>query len=559
MAPNETSGPDHLPSISETMRKFEARLTRIETCLNLPADESLPSAPSQGPKLNELSSPIGQIREEDSALELRFGEFGLAWGGSIVFFLGIVFLMMQAFGRGSNLLATCIGYASATGVCLFARFWKSSTTHFFRLLVTCSVLLVYYTTVRLHYFAAAPLITSGYTAIFLLLLVVALQYIIAVRWKSEWLAGLALLIGLVSALLMNSIHGTMPLVAVMALLSLALANRYRWWQMLNLAVVLVYLSNLVWLVITIRTVGLGAGAAPYQSSIIYLFLAAAILALPTISDRYVTPLRASVISLILLNCLGFSVAALSSALTLLQAHAAAIFLALAGFFLSFSIIQWARFHQEFAPAMYASFGYVGLSLAIYRFAGTPAAFFWLALQSLLVVSMALWFRSKILVVLNSIIFMGVLVTYWASGPSADLANLTFAIVALASARIMNWQKLRLTLRTEMLRNIYLAIAFVLVLYSLARALPAHFIALSWTAAALVYFVISLLLKNHKYRLMALFTLVATVFHLFLADLARLDPRYRVAAFLFLGVMALAISLFYAKLRRPLKKAGDKSI
>jgi uncharacterized membrane protein len=102
-----------------------------------------------------------------------------------------------------------------------------------------------------------------------------------------------------------------------------------------------------------------------------------------------------------------------------------------------------------------------------------------------------------------------------------------------------------------MRNLYLAIAFVLVLYSLYRALPASYVALSWTVAAVCYFGLSLLLRNIKYRWMAIFQLLATVLYLFFVDLARLDPRYRVVAFLFLGLMALGISLSYSKLRRLL--------
>jgi uncharacterized membrane protein len=87
------------------------------------------------------------------------------------------------------------------------------------------------------------------------------------------------------------------------------------------------------------------------------------------------------------------------------------------------------------------------------------------------------------------------------------------------------------------------------LYSLYHAIPESFVALSWTVTAAGYFLISILLKNVKYRWMALFTMMATVLYLFVVDLARLDPRFRVAAFLFLGLMAVSISVFYTRFRR----------
>ncbi len=205
------------------------------------------------------------------------------------------------------------------------------------------------------------------------------------------------------------------------------------------------------------------------------------------------------------------------------------------------------------PAVYACFGYLALSTAIYGFSGMPLAFFWLALQSLLVVSMALWFRSRILVVANALIYILILAAYGVLSPLSHPVNFSFAFVSLGSARIMNWQRERLTLQTENLRILYLALGFVMVLYSLHSALPPQYVALSWTVAAAAYFLFSVILRNIKYRWMALFTFLATVIYLFLIDLPRLDPEFRVAAFIFLGLMALGISLFYSKLKRFLKK------
>jgi hypothetical protein len=170
-------------------------------------------------------------------------------------------------------------------------------------------------------------------------------------------------------------------------------------------------------------------------------------------------------------------------------------------------------------------------------------------QSLLVVSIALWFRSRILVVVNSVIYIGILVGYFALSPSSNDVNFSFAIVALASARVMNWQKQRLTLRTDRLRNVYLSIAFVLIFYALFRVVPPQYVTLSWTMTAVGYFLLSYLLKSSKYRLMGFAAMLVTVVYLFLVDLASLDPRFRVAAFMFLGLMAVMISLYYTRIRK----------
>ena len=98
----------------------------------------------------------------------------------------------------------------------------------------------------------------------------------------------------------------------------------------------------------------------------------------------------------------------------------------------------------------------------------------------------------------------------------------------------------------MLRNLYLVIAFFTVLFGLYHAVPGQYITLSWTMAAVGYFLMSILLHNIKYRWMAILTIIASVIYLFIVDLASLDIRYRVAAFLFLAIISLSVSIFYTK-------------
>jgi len=164
----------------------------------------------------------------------------------------------------------------------------------------------------------------------------------------------------------------------------------------------------------------------------------------------------------------------------------------------------------------------------------------------LVVSMALWFRSKIIVVVNTILYLSILILYMVAADAIGYINLIFAFVAIVSARIMNWQKERLTLQTEMLRNIYLIAAFVSVLYGLYHAVPLQFVSLSWTIAALTYFVLSIILKNAKYRWMAIATFLATVFYLFFIDLAKMAMGFRVIAFIFVAIVLLGVSIYYTK-------------
>ena len=125
-------------------------------------------------------------------------------------------------------------------------------------------------------------------------------------------------------------------------------------------------------------------------------------------------------------------------------------------------------------------------------------------------------------------------------------NFSFALAALISARVINWQSSRLQIETDILRNLYMIEGFIMVLYALIHAVPKQFVTLSWTAAALLYFLISILLKNVKYRYMALGTMICAAIYLFIVDLARIELVFRVLALLFLAAISIGISIYYTK-------------
>jgi hypothetical protein len=187
---------------------------------------------------------------------------------------------------------------------------------------------------------------------------------------------------------------------------------------------------------------------------------------------------------------------------------------------------------------------MAMSIALYGMYGLPRVFLLLAMQSLVVVSMALWFRNRLIVIMNSLLFLTILLVYLLSSKPVDGVNFSFALVSLVSARIINWKRSRLQIKTDLIRNLYLVFGFFMVLYSLFHAVPGKFVTLSWTLAALLYFLLSFVLKNVKYRYMALGTMISTAFYLFIVDLARIEVVYRVLAFLFLAILSIGISIYY---------------
>jgi hypothetical protein len=220
--------------------------------------------------------------------------------------------------------------------------------------------------------------------------------------------------------------------------------------------------------------------------------------------------------------------------------------------LAYSTILHSKSDWNFASAYYALYGFMAMSISLYGLFGLPRVYILLSVQSLLVVSMALWFRNRLIVIMNSLLFLIILTLYLLSSKSVDAANFSFALIALVSARIINWKRSRLQIETDLIRNLYMIEGFLMVLYALSHAVPKQFVTLSWTMAALLYFLLSIVLKNVKYRYMALGTMICAAVYLFIVDLARIEIIYRVLALLFLAAISIGISIYYTN---RIKKSG----
>ena len=198
------------------------------------------------------------------------------------------------------------------------------------------------------------------------------------------------------------------------------------------------------------------------------------------------------------------------------------------------------------------FGYLALSVAIVTQFAAPLLFIWLCWQSLLVISTAVWFRSKFIVVANFIIYIIIFIAYLAVEGKVDLISISFGFVALLSARVLNWKKDRLELKTEQMRNAYLLSALIIIPYALYFAMPESLISVSWIVIAIIYYVLSLILKNRKYRWMALLTLLLTVGYVFIIGITNSDATYKIVSFIVLGTVLIVVSLTYTKLRKSIK-------
>ena len=495
---------------------------------------------------DENDREIGIKNHKESSIESNLVEYGLSWLSTIVFIFGIIFLMSYIRNVGYPVLASFTGYLASAGLFIFTYLLRNSLSHIIKFLNTSGLLLVYIVTLRLHFFTTEPLINSEFISIFLLSISLGAIVWYTFRRQSEFLAFLSSLLILISGIITDSTYITLSFVAIAAGLSLIYFIKFSWWRQLITIMFLVYVSHLVWLLGNPFMGHTMKFVESHQYNIIFLFIYGLIYSLTIIISKK-DKISDNVLGLIsILNAMNFSLLIFLLTFLFFKENYSVIFAPIALICLVFSVYLKYRNARLFAPAFYACFGFMALSVSIYGFAGLPDSYYWLALQSLIVVSMALWFRSRIIVVVNTLLYVIILIVYLISSPSMDSINFIFVIVALSTARILNWKKDRLTLKTEIYRNIYLIVAFFIVLYGLSHAFPTQYVTLAWTGVAIVYLILSIALRNIKYRWMAFMTLLFTGGHLLFVDMAKMDAGYRVIAFLVFAAITIGLTLYYTK-------------
>jgi hypothetical protein len=161
--------------------------------------------------------------------------------------------------------------------------------------------------------------------------------------------------------------------------------------------------------------------------------------------------------------------------------------------------------------------------------------------------------------MNTVLFVMLLLTYLFSSGLENSINFSFSFAAIISIIVIDWKKQALKIDSAWLPNIYLVIFFVLALFSLYKSLPPQYITLSWTIAAIIYFIYSIITHKVKFRWMAIFTMISAAFYLFLVDLSRISLAYRIIAFLFLAMISIGISLFYSKSKKPNDNTLDENL
>ena len=532
-----------LEKIDKRLQSIELRLSRLEATLSI-TDKEKSVSPEELVQTVDQSLNPDILNEEEKGLESKIGRFGLAWLGNIVLLFGIAFLTQYLMNLGYRILSILLGYIAAASISFLANYLKKNNVHLAFIFKMNAQILLFYITLSLHFFTASPVVSNKTISVILLLLIVAFQTYLSIRNKSQAFAALSVIFALITAIVGDTTHFLLPLVILTAAGTMYYYYRFNWEPLLIVTVLLTYISFFLWLFGNPFMGHTMQMVSEKNSGIIYLLGLGACFSGISLFRKNDAKSDDYLIGVIIVNGFLFTLLLILVTLRFFNTNYVTLFAIVTICCLIYSTILKSSSDWNFASAFYALYGFMAMSISLYGLIGLPRVYLLLSVQSLIVVSMALWFRNRLMIIMNSLLFLTILTVYLFSAKPINGVNFSFALVSLISARIVNWQRSRLQIKTDILRNLYLIEGFFMVLYALLHAVPRQFVTLSWTAAALLYFLLSFILKNVKYRYMALGTMICAAFYLFLVDLARIEIIYRVLAFLFLAAISIGISIYY---------------
>jgi hypothetical protein len=532
-----------LGKIENRLVLLEKRISSLERAFISIGSGNINAVPEQlQSEIPVLSIPEEQ---ENKGLESQFGQYGLAWMGNIVLLFGITFLSQYLVIRGYPWVSIIFGYVAVGSIYFLSDFMKKTNEHMAFIFRMNSQIILYYVTLRLYFFSTQPVISDKSIVLILLILISGLQVYFAIKSRSQAFAALSLVFTVATAVFSDTTVIMLVLVILTAIGSEYYYYRFNWKRILLLSVVLTYLLFFFWMIGN-PLINHSAQLVPAKNPAVFsLFALGTVYSLLLLSRRKDDSADDFLTELTFLNGIFFTILLAFVVLKFFISSYVGIFSALTLCCLIFSTVLHSRSNWNFASAFYALYGFMAMSIALYGLVGFPEIYLLLSVQSLVVVSMALWFRNRLIVVMNSMLFITILLVYLLSKNPIDQVNFSFAVISLVSARVINWKRSRLQIQTDLIRNLYMISAFFMMLFALGHAVPRQFITLSWATAALLYFFIGYLLRNKKYRLMALGTMICATVYLFVFDLSKIEIIYRVLALLFLAAISIGISLYYS--------------
>lgn len=531
--------------IIDYLKRIDLRLTAVENALHLEPLNEPEVVTNKQTAIPKFVEDISENSEEEQ-LENRIGQFWFAKTGIIVLAIGIGFLLTFPYEHLPSFLPSLFGYILAFAIGAFSIYLRKNYEFIAGYFLGGSLVLLYFTTLRLYFFSPQQTVSDTALEVGLLSLVVLLCFFISLKRESIYITGVTFALGFTTALVSDDPTAILIFETALVAASLVISYKKKWINLVIYTALLTYLTHLLWF-LNNPVVGkpLAFSSLP-EINLLFLLLFVILFSLGVFLKEVVTPeSMEEIISSVGNTALGYGLFLLITVTQptplnpLFHFVAFLVFIVLSTFF-------WTKRHSKYSNFFYVMTAYLALSIAIVTQFKIPDYFIWLCWQSIVVVSTAVWFRSKFIIVANFGIYLAIFFAFLAFGGKVDLVSISFGLVALISARILNWKKERLELKTEQMRNAYLLTALFVIPYALYNTVPSGFVSLSWIAVSILYYLFSLLLKIEKYRWMSLATLLLTVVYVFIIGITSSDWMYKIVSFIVLGIVLLTLSIIYSK-------------
>lgn len=488
-----------------------------------------------------------EVREEE--FELQVGQNWFAKAGIVLLCLGFMFLLAFPYQDVPSVVPSIVGFALVAALMGLSSYWKRSFEQVAGYLAGGGMVVLFFSVLRLTFFTADPALETAELALLLLLLVVGWNMHLAIRRGSTPQIAMNLALGFSASGVTTQPAFVFGVITLGVILAVVLFRRFGKALFLFVGSAMAFAAHMLW-GIGNPVIGneLAVALAP-EVHFLFLVLYGCILgSAGLVGKKQQAWEDVELVFSLFLSGLFYGTFLFLSLAPPTESTFVWHLLASAGL-MGLAVAYWVKEQSRYATFIFAMTGYMALSIAIVSRFTIQESFVWLCWQSVIVLSTAVWFHSRFIVVANFFIYLLIFLAYLISDVALTAVSVSFGVVALLSARILNWQRDRLELKTEMMRNAYLACALVFLPYALYHIMPTEYVSLSWLGLAFFYYLSSKLLTARKYRWMALLTMVLAIIHVFLVDLVGVDPALRIISFVVLGIALLGVSMFYTRGRK----------
>ena len=221
--------------------------------------------------------------------------------------------------------------------------------------------------------------------------------------KERWTIriALAVIFALATATLGDATHFILPIVIVTCAATVFFYYRFKWEPLLMITIFLAYITFLLWLFGNPLMGHPMQMISEHNYGVVYLLGMGACFSIMSLFRKREAASDEFLVSVIIVNGILFTILLLFIVLRFYSSNYVGLFTLITVCCLIYSTILHSKSDWNFASAFYALYGFMAVSIAVYGLFGLPRVYLLLSVQSLLVVSMALWFRNRLIIVMNS--------------------------------------------------------------------------------------------------------------------------------------------------------------